>query len=54
MVMMTKTQSTPTVAQRSPSVDDQGKDNCGALASTAATKTTVVKVTLMAAVTRNK
>ena len=46
--MMTKT------AQRSPSVDDRGKDNCGASASTAATTTTVMKAPATAAVTTNK
>jgi hypothetical protein len=51
---MTKTPSTPAEAWRSPSIDKQGKDNCSALASTAATTTTVVKVTAMAAVTTNK
>jgi hypothetical protein len=54
MTMMTKTPSTPAEARRSPSVDDGGEDNCSASASTAATRTTVVKVTAMAAVTTNK
>jgi hypothetical protein len=52
--MMTKTPSMPAEAQRSPSVDDQGKDNCGTLASKAATITTAVKATATAAVTTNK
>ena len=54
MAMMTKTPSTPAEARRSPSVDDQGEDNCSASVSTAATTTTVVRVTVMAAVTTNK
>jgi hypothetical protein len=37
-----------------PNVDDQGKDNCGALTSTAATTTTVMKATAAAAMTTNK
>ena len=54
MTMMTKTTSTPAEAWRSPNVDDQGKDNCGALTSTAATTTTVMKATAAAAMTTNK
>ncbi len=54
MTMMTKTPSTPAEARRSPSVNNQGKDNCSASASTAATTTTVAKVTAMAAVTTDK
>jgi hypothetical protein len=37
-----------------PNVDDQVEDNCGTLASTAATTTTVVKATTRATVTTNK
>ena len=54
MTMMTKTPSTPAEARRSPSVDNRGKDNCIALVSTAATTTTLVKVTGTTAVTTNK
>ncbi len=52
--MMKKTPSTPAEAWRSPRVNDQGEDNCGASASTTATTTTVVKATAMVAVTTNK
>ena len=42
------------VTQRSPSVDDRGKDNCGASALTAATTATVAKATTMVAAMMKK
>ncbi len=54
MTMMTKTPSTPAEARRCPRINNRGKDNCSALVSMAATTTTAVKVTAMAAVTTNK
>jgi hypothetical protein len=54
VLRLTKTPSTPVEEWGFTSIDNQGKDNCGALASTAATTTTMVKGTATAAVTTNK
>ena len=42
------------VTRRSPSINDQGKDNCGASALTAATTATVAKATVTVAATTKK
>ena len=52
--MMMKTPSKLAEARRLQSIDDRVKDNCGALASMAATTTTVVKAAVTAVVTTNK
>ena len=51
---MTAAPSTTAEGRRSPNVNDQGDNNYGASASTAATAAIVAKVTATAMVTRKK
>ena len=54
MTMMTTMPSTPLEGRRSPSIDNQGKDNYGTLALMAATTAMVAKATATVAATMKK